>query len=85
MFTNTKAIYIGNDKILVESVCLSADTKPTEGIANGSLVLEMDTNKIYYFDETSSTWAELGTSSSGGDATVTFVNGSDSTLREALE
>lgn len=59
MFTNTKATYISNGKILVESVCLSTDTKPTTGIANGSLVLEMDTGKIYAFNETASTWVEL--------------------------
>lgn len=59
MFTNTKATYIGNDKILVEAVCLSTDAKPTTGIANGSLVLEMDTGKIYAFNETASTWVEL--------------------------
>lgn len=59
MFTNSKATYIGNDKILVESVCLSTDTKPTTGIANGSLVLEMDTGKIYVFNETGSTWVEF--------------------------
>lgn len=59
MFTNTKAIYIGSDKILVESVCLSTDSKPTTGIANGSLVLEMDTGKIYAFNEAGSTWVEL--------------------------
>ena len=59
MFTNTKATFISNDKILVESVCLSTDTKPTTGIANGSLVLEMDTGKIFAFNETASTWIEL--------------------------
>ena len=59
MFTNTKATYIGNDKILVEAVCLSTDSKPTTGIANGSLVLEMDTGKIYVFNEAGSAWVEL--------------------------
>ena len=59
MFTNTKAIYIGSNRILVASVCLSTDAKPTTGIANGSLVLEMDTGKIYAFNETASTWIEL--------------------------
>ena len=59
MFTNTKATYIGNDKILVESVCLSTDSKPTTGIANGSLVLEMDTGDIYAFNEAGSAWVKL--------------------------
>lgn len=76
MFTNTKATYVGNDKILVESVCLSTDSKPTTGIANGSLCLEMDSGKIYYFDETSSTWAELGTSPSGNISSLPDLPGS---------
>ena len=59
MFTNTKATFIGNDKILVESVCLSTDAKPTTGIANGSLCLEMNTGKIYVFNESGSAWVEL--------------------------
>lgn len=59
MFTNNKATYIGNDRILVESVCLSTDAKPTTGIANGSLCLEMDTGKIYAFNEAGSTWVEI--------------------------
>jgi len=59
MFTNTKAVFINTEKILIEAVCLSTDTKPTEGIANGSLCLEMDTGKIYAFNETASTWVEL--------------------------
>ena len=59
MFTNTKSVFINNEKFLIESVCLSTDTKPTTGIANGSLVLEMDTGKIYAFNETASTWIEL--------------------------
>lgn len=59
MFTNTKAIYIGEEKILVEAACLSTDSKPTAGIANGSLCLEMDTGKIFAFNEAGSTWIEL--------------------------
>lgn len=39
---------------------LSTDTKPTEldgeTIANGSVFIEMDTQKLYFFDETSQTW-----------------------------
>ena len=48
-----------------EYVCLSTDTKPTDvkngwgGIANGSLCLEMDTGKIYAFDEQNKMWLEI--------------------------
>ena len=59
MFTNTKATYVGNDKILVDSVCLSGDSKPTTGIANGSMCLEMDTGDIYAFNEAGSAWVKL--------------------------
>lgn len=59
MFTNNKASYYGNNKVLIEAVCLSSDTKPTVGIANGSLCLEMDTSDIYAFNEAASTWVKL--------------------------
>ena len=59
MFSIRKLNSVINGKDLVDAVCLAADTKPTEGIANGSLVLEMDTNKIYAFNEAGSAWIEL--------------------------
>lgn len=52
---------VDNEKVLVEIACLSTDSKPTDGIAFGSLALELDTKKFYYFD--GSAWAELGTGS----------------------
>ena len=60
MFTNLSAIYYGNDKILIEAACLHADSKPTTGIANGSLCLEIDTGDIYAFNEAGSAWVKLG-------------------------
>ena len=39
--------------------CLSTDTKPTDGIGNGSVMIEMDTSKVYIFDEDNSQWLEL--------------------------
>lgn len=59
MYTNRKVYFYENGKALVESVCLSTDTKPTTGLANGSLCLEIDTGKIYAFNETASTWVEV--------------------------
>ena len=38
---------------------LSTDTKPTD-VPNGSLFVEMDTSKLYLFDEGSGTWQEWG-------------------------
>lgn len=41
-----------------EYACLSTDEKPIAA-ANGSLLLEMDTFKIYAFDADSSEWIEI--------------------------
>ena len=43
-----------------EGVCLSTDTKPTAGVANGDMLLEMDTGDIYCYDADSSAWGKLG-------------------------
>ena len=59
MFSTNKSIYVGNEKCLIESVCLSTDTKPTDGIANGSVCLEMNTGKVFVFNEAGSAWVEL--------------------------
>lgn len=59
MFTNRTASYYSAGKVLIEAACLSTDSKPTTGIANGSLCLEMDTGKIYAFNETASAWVEV--------------------------
>ena len=59
MFTERKVTQFSEGKKYIEAVCISGDAKPTDGIANGSLVLEMDTNKIYAFNEAGSAWIEL--------------------------
>lgn len=59
MYTNTKVFFFENNKTLVEACCLSTDTKPTTGVANGSLCLEMDTGKIYAFNEAGAAWVEV--------------------------
>ena len=41
---------------------LSTDSKPTEGVGNGSAYIEMDTSTIYFFDAENSTWLEWGAS-----------------------
>ena len=46
-------------KQYIEGHCLSTDTKPTEGIVNGSTLLEMDTGKVYMFDEENKEWKEF--------------------------
>ena len=59
MFSTLKAHYAGNEKSYIEAACLSTDDKPTDGIANGSIILEMDTKKVYMFDEAGDTWREI--------------------------
>lgn len=60
MYTVTELVKIIEGKNLTEATCLSTDTKPTENVANGSLVLEMDTSKVYAFNEDGTEWVELG-------------------------
>lgn len=43
---------------------LSTDDKPTKG-CTGSLFIEVDTGKAYFFDEESGDWIEAGTAFSG--------------------
>ena len=42
---------------------LSTDTKPTEGVGNGSALIEMNTGKLYFYDAAHSEWLEWGTES----------------------
>lgn len=59
MFTyTTTRSYVKNDSLVsqIDAACLSTDEKPTIGIANGSSCVEMDTKKVYFFDETNSVW-----------------------------
>ena len=58
MLTKIKESIYDDDSNYIEAVCLSSDTKPTAGIANGSVLIEMDTKALYFFDKTNSTWRE---------------------------
>lgn len=44
------------DAKVVEIACLSTDTKPTTGIVTGSICFEVNTGKIFMFDEAGGTW-----------------------------
>ena len=39
-----------SERSYVEGSCLSSDDKPTE-VANGSMLMEMDTSTMYLYDE----------------------------------
>lgn len=43
---------------LVEIACLSTDDKPTAGIATGSICVEVNTGKVFFFNEASGAWVE---------------------------
>lgn len=38
---------------------LSTDQKPTAGTPNGAAFMEMDTGKVYFYDEAGSQWLEM--------------------------
>ena len=37
----------------------SGDAKPTDGVHNGECFLELDTGKVFVFDETAKSWNEM--------------------------
>ena len=47
--------YTGAGKY-VEGACLSTDSKPTTGILNGSVLIEMDTAALCFFDAEQERW-----------------------------
>ena len=59
MFTKSSSKWLTNGKELIEAASLSTDSKPTDGIANGSICIEMNTGKIFMFNEAGSAWVEL--------------------------
>lgn len=36
----------------------SSDSKPTDGIATGSIFTEVDTGKVFFFNEATESWVE---------------------------
>ena len=38
---------------------LSRDDKPTENIVNGTVFIEIDTGKVYMFDQENEQWKEI--------------------------
>lgn len=52
-------IQVGDRSLNKASVCLSTDTKPTSGVGNGDLMIEMDTGKVYFFNQDAGEWIEF--------------------------
>lgn len=59
MLTTIRLVRETRNKQIKEIACLSTDTKPTEGVANGSILIEMNTGKIYMFNEAGAEWLEV--------------------------
>lgn len=56
--------WIYNDHWTAQTFCgLSTDEKPTVNIVNGSVFIEMNTSKVYFFDEENTSWLEWGAES----------------------
>lgn len=36
----------------------SLDTKPTNGVGTGSIFVEVDTGKVFFYNEAGNTWVE---------------------------
>lgn len=46
------------NRAYVELAGLSTDTKPTDGLATGSIFTEVDTGTVFFFNDASDTWVE---------------------------
>ena len=65
-----RATFIGNtdgSSSFQELAGLSTDTKPTTGLFTGSVFREVDTGKLYYFDEESGDWIDPTATASSSD------------------
>lgn len=60
MVTETKKRYQTATTFLYEFAGLSTDTKPTKGVANGSMFREVDTGFKSYYDEENKVWSSQG-------------------------
>lgn len=58
---NAKVVLVedGEVKQMANLFGTSSDSKPTTGYVNGSTFLEVDTGKIFLFNEAASIWVEL--------------------------
>lgn len=56
--TNVGVSY-GNN-VYKEFTGLSDDNKPVGGLLTGSVFIEVDTGKAFFYDEESETWMEAG-------------------------
>lgn len=55
MVTVNTVRHVGGGRY-IEGECLSTDTKPSDGIMNGSKLLEIDTSTLYIYDQENGEW-----------------------------
>ena len=53
---NAAVDYEGN--AYVEIACLSTDTKPTGNFLTGSILTEVNTGKVYFYNRAGAAWVE---------------------------
>lgn len=58
MIRTIESKLIDTNRAYVELAGLSTDTKPTDGLATGSIFTEVDTGTVFFFDDASDTWVE---------------------------
>ena len=59
LISNPIEQYFGEgSKRYVEFAGTSADIKPTDRVATGSIFTEVDTGKVFFYNETASAWVE---------------------------
>ena len=63
---------------------LSTDTKPTTGLANGSMFVEVDTGKLFLFNEDTGEWSEISTGGGGAENYKETLTGTLATLAADL-
>lgn len=58
VITNEFLGNVNNNVNYIELACDSSETKPTAGIADGSIATETDTGDVYFFNEKTSAWVK---------------------------
>ena len=64
---------------------LSTDAKPVEKAGNGSVFIEMDTGKVYIFDEENLIWIELSKKSGDSDTGSSGGSGSGANITSNIK
>ena len=55
-----ESVHVADGITYIEAAGLSTDAKPTTGVATGSVFIEVDTGKAFFFNEDAGTWTEVG-------------------------